>query len=91
LSLTEEEILVVLRQSDRWGINLQPVDVASFARYLASLPCASVRMKGEDTCIVTFERPLTSEEADALSETAGMEESPYTPGVPATEAFLWWD
>ena len=91
MPLTAEEILPVLRQSDRWGINLQPIDVGSFARYLASLPCASVRMKGDDTCIVRFERPLTPEEADDLSERAGMEESPYTPGSPVTEAFLWWD
>jgi hypothetical protein len=92
--LTTNQLLEVLQESERWGTNSQPVDVARFAEVLAALPCATVRMKAPDTFVLTFDRPLTDEEAKRLEqyEDSGLEESPFWPdGRPRTEAYLWWD
>ena len=92
--LTEKEILQILQQSDRWGINEQPEDVEAFASFLATLPCRTVRMKNDDTCIITFERELDTAEAEQLRERSNLtveDEDPFDPRKPGTEAFLWWD
>ncbi|MBK9967777.1 MAG: hypothetical protein IPP07_24030 [Holophagales bacterium] len=48
-------------------------------------------MKGNDTMIIRFLRPLLDDEAEVLLRVAHAEESPFTPGDPRLEAFLWWD
>jgi hypothetical protein len=92
--LTRDDLLEVLQKSDRWGTNSQPLDVVRFAELLATLPCSTIRMKASHTFVLTFDRPLTDEEAERLEryENSGLEESPFWPdGRPRTEAYLWWD
>ena len=89
--MTEDELLAVLRTSDRWGVNEQPLDPAPLAHLLASLPCQAIQPKGNDAFAVSFSRSLTSSEADTLVEVAAQEASPFAPGRPMLEAFLWWD
>lgn len=92
--MQRDEILAILRQSDRWGINQQPEDVDLFAMFLSSLPCKSIKMKYQDTCIITFERELTEEEAYQLRVQAQLDiedENPFDPRKRKTEAFCWWD
>ncbi len=89
--LSKTQILSEMRRSDRWGVNEQPGDPDSFAQELARLPVFSVTMKGNDTMIIRFLRPLLDDEAEVLLRVAHAEESPFTPGDPRLEAFLWWD
>jgi hypothetical protein len=83
-----------LAKSDRWGCNSQPLDMDAFARFLAALPCESVRMKTADCCIIRFARPLAEDEAESLRQETDLfppDEDPFDPRKEKTEAFLWWD
>ena len=90
-ALASETILEELQKSDRWGINAQPVDPEPLAEFLAKTRSVFVQMKGDDTCIVKFDRPLTDAEKKLLVEIAQQDLSPFHESGPVLDVLLWWD
>jgi len=87
--MTQDQILAELSKSDRWGINCQPEDVGAFARVLAELPVATIKMNSSDRFDVVFTRPLSDEEAKGLFEASDCDDDPVMPD--RLRALLWWD
>jgi hypothetical protein len=87
--MTPDQILAELSKSDRWGVNCQPEDVRAFARVLADLPVAAIRMKKSDHFELTFTRPLSDDEALRLFDASDCDDDPVMPD--RLRATLWWD
>lgn len=86
--MTKEEIIAILQQSNRWGVNYQP-ELEVIVDVLLQLPLKKLTVKRSDVIELVTSRPLTAREAYMLARL-----NPDHPDeIKDDQVYfqLWWD